>query len=43
VKRPVEQPGHAESVMAQVDQIKAFYGVKDVCLQGLMQSAALPA
>jgi SAM-dependent methyltransferase len=40
VKRPHEQPGHAEAVMKQVDEIKAFYGVKDVCLQELMQGQA---
>jgi SAM-dependent methyltransferase len=38
VKRLYDQPGHAEAVMKQVDEIKAFYGVKDVCLQALMQS-----
>jgi SAM-dependent methyltransferase len=40
VKRPHDLPGHAEAVMKQVDEIKAFYGVKDVCLQSLMQAPA---
>jgi hypothetical protein len=40
VKRPHDPPGHAEAVMQQVDEIKAFYGVKDVCLQSLMQAQA---
>ncbi len=40
VKRTHDQPGHAEAVMKQVDEIKDFYGVRDVCLQTLMQAQA---
>ncbi|MEY4750345.1 MAG: hypothetical protein RIQ60_2559 [Pseudomonadota bacterium] len=37
VKRPHDPPGHAATLMAQVDAIKAYYGVTEVCLQTLMQ------
>jgi SAM-dependent methyltransferase len=43
VKRPHDPPGHAEAVMKQVDEIKAFYGVTDVCLQALMQGSSANA
>ena len=39
VKRAQPMAGHAEAVLAQVEAIKQFYGIREHCLQTLLQQA----
>jgi SAM-dependent methyltransferase len=38
VKRPQHPPGHAETVLRQIEDIKQFYGIREHCLQTLLQA-----
>ncbi|MEY8689036.1 MAG: SAM-dependent methyltransferase [Leptothrix sp. (in: b-proteobacteria)] len=38
VQRPQQTAGHAETVLRQIEEIKQFYGIREHCLQTLLQA-----
>jgi methylase of polypeptide subunit release factors len=38
VQRPQQTAGHAETVLRQIEDIKQFYGIREHCLQTLLQA-----
>ncbi|MDE2400341.1 MAG: SAM-dependent methyltransferase [Burkholderiales bacterium] len=41
VKRAHRDPAHTEEVRGQINEIKSFYGIKEQCLESLLQADAL--
>ncbi len=42
VRRTQDRPGHAEAIRAQIAEIKAFYGIREQCLETLLNDSSIP-
>ena len=42
VRRAQQRPGHAEAIRAQIAEIKAFYGIREQCLETLLTNSSIP-